>query len=51
MHTLGYRFKPWTEAKAIADGPAIHKYVHETAEEYGITPHIRFRHRVLGADS
>ncbi len=50
MHTLGYRFKPWTEAKAIADGPSIHKYVHETAEEYGITPHIRFRHRVLGAD-
>ena len=20
MHTLGYRFKPWREAKAIADG-------------------------------
>ena len=25
MHTLGYRFKPWTEAKAIADGPSIPK--------------------------
>jgi monooxygenase len=22
MYTLGYSFKPWTEAKAIADGPA-----------------------------
>ena len=22
MFTLGYSFKPWTEAKAIADGPA-----------------------------
>ena len=21
MYTLGYAFKPWTEAKAIADGP------------------------------
>ena len=21
MYTLGYSFKPWTEAKAIADGP------------------------------
>ena len=21
MHTLGYRFRPWTEAKSIADGP------------------------------
>ena len=23
MYTLGYDFKPWTDAKAIADGPAI----------------------------
>src|ERR1044071_1786418 len=30
MHTLGYSFKPWTEAKAIADGPLILKYVRET---------------------
>ena len=27
MHTLGYRFKPWREAKAIADGPSILEYV------------------------
>ena len=25
MHTLGYSFKPWREAKAIADGPSILK--------------------------
>ena len=36
MFTLGYAFKPWTEAKAIADGPSIRNYVHETAREYGI---------------
>ena len=23
MHTLGYSFRPWQDAKAIADGPAI----------------------------
>mgnify|MGYP001169108642 FL=1 len=46
MHTLGYSFKPWTEAKAIADGPAIRKYVNETADEYGIREHIRFGHHV-----
>src|SRR5690349_13403257 len=23
MYTLGYSFKPWREAKAIADGPSI----------------------------
>lgn len=50
MHTLGYRFKPWLHEKTIADGPAIWDYVHETAAEYGITPKIKFRHRVLSAD-
>jgi monooxygenase len=46
MHTLGYNFKPWQNPKAIADGPAIRAYVQETAEEYGIVPHIRFNHLV-----
>jgi monooxygenase len=49
MHTLGYRMRPWTEAKAIADGPAILSYVDRTAREEGIHPHIRLNHRVLGA--
>ncbi len=49
MFTLGYSFRPWTEAKAIADGPAILKYLRETAREYGIDRHIRFRHRVRTA--
>ncbi len=46
MHTLGYRFRPWTEAKAIADGPSILRYVRETARELGIDRHIRFHHKV-----
>ncbi|MBU2099441.1 MAG: NAD(P)/FAD-dependent oxidoreductase [Gammaproteobacteria bacterium] len=50
MHTLGYRFKPWREAKAIADGPSILSYVKETADEHGITPHIRFQHQLQAAD-
>lgn len=50
MHTLGYRFKPWLHEKTIADGPAIWDYVHETADEYGITPHINFGHRVVSAN-
>ncbi|MFN3582821.1 flavin-containing monooxygenase [Phenylobacterium sp.] len=49
MYTLGYAFKPWREAKAIADGPSILKYVRETAAEYGIDRHIRFRHLVKRA--
>jgi monooxygenase len=49
MYTLGYRFRPWTEAKAIADGPSILSYVRATAAEAGITEHIRFGHRVTRA--
>ncbi|MEZ5551344.1 MAG: NAD(P)/FAD-dependent oxidoreductase [Pseudomonadales bacterium] len=49
MHTLGYNFKPWREAKAIADGPAIRKYVNETASEHRIRDNIRFRHLVRAA--
>jgi cation diffusion facilitator CzcD-associated flavoprotein CzcO len=50
MHTLGFNFKPWTEAKAIADGPSIRKYIRETADDYGITPHIQFDTKIIAAD-
>src|SRR5579859_1446625 len=49
MYTLGYAFKPWTDAKAIADGPAIREYIRETAREHGIEAAIRFRHRAVRA--
>jgi monooxygenase len=49
MFTLGYIFKPWTEAKSIADGPSILNYVRETAREDGIDQHIRFNHKVVNA--
>ena len=50
MYTLGYAFKPWTQAKAIADGPSILKYVRDTAAENGLDRHIRFGHKVTRAD-
>jgi monooxygenase len=46
MYTLGYRFRPWREAKAIADGPSILRYIRETAQEYGIDRKIRYGHKV-----
>jgi cation diffusion facilitator CzcD-associated flavoprotein CzcO len=49
MYTLGYPFKPWKEAKAIADGSAILKYLGDTAREYGIDRTIRYGHRVTRA--
>src|SRR3954471_15538850 len=45
MYTLGYSFKPWTDAKAIADGPSILSYIEETAREYAVDRHVRFHHR------
>lgn len=49
MYTLGYGFRPWREGKAIADGPAIRRYIAATAREAGIDAHIRFGHKALSA--
>jgi monooxygenase len=49
MYTLGYRFKPWRQRKAIADGPSILSYVRETARENDIERKIRFQHAVKRA--
>jgi len=49
MFTLGYKFKPWTAAKAIADGPSILSYVRETAVENQVERHVRFGHKVRAA--
>ncbi|MBH9397441.1 NAD(P)/FAD-dependent oxidoreductase [Pseudomonas aeruginosa] len=50
MFTLGYNFKPWSDPKAIADGPSIRRYIEDTARENGIDRKIRYRHRLLKAD-
>ena len=50
MHTLGYRFRPWTEPQSIAPGSSILRYVRATASEGGIDRHIRLRHRVVSAE-
>lgn len=46
MYTLGYRFRPWRDNKAMADAPAILRYIRETAAEYKIDEFIRYNHRV-----
>ncbi|MGO9487923.1 MAG: flavin-containing monooxygenase [Solirubrobacteraceae bacterium] len=50
MFTLGYRFKPWEQTQAIADGPAIRDYIREAARENGVERQIRFNSRVVGAE-
>src|SRR5579863_5024785 len=49
MHTLGYAFRPWRHAKAIADGPSILNYVRETAAEHGVDKLISFGAKVVSA--
>ncbi|WP_448657884.1 flavin-containing monooxygenase [Sphingomonas sp. CJ99] len=50
MFTLGYSFRPWTDSKAIADGPAILRYLHDTVRDEGLGDHIRIGTRVVAAD-
>ncbi|MFY1614999.1 flavin-containing monooxygenase [Micromonospora sp. WMMD736] len=50
MFTLGYSFRPWADARSIADGASIREYVRETAREYDVQRHIRFSHLVTRAE-
>jgi cation diffusion facilitator CzcD-associated flavoprotein CzcO len=49
MYTLGFAFKPWRSPKAIADGPAIMDYLHETIKDEQLEQHIRLGHKVKAA--
>jgi cation diffusion facilitator CzcD-associated flavoprotein CzcO/acetyl esterase/lipase len=49
MYTLGYAFRPWTQGKAIADGPAILDYIRDTARAYGVDRRIRYGQQVKSA--
>jgi monooxygenase len=50
MHTMGYRFRPWSDTAAIAEGSAILDYVNDTANERGLNYLIRYQHRVIEAN-
>ena len=48
LFTFGYSFKPWM-GKPIATAPEINSYLGEVLAENNITPHIRYRHRIVSA--
>ena len=50
MYTLGYSFRPWPGAKAIADGPSILDYIRDTARDEGVEKHIQYDSRVVRAE-
>ncbi|MGD9959984.1 flavin-containing monooxygenase [Nocardioides sp.] len=47
MLTLGYRLRPWTDDRVLADGPSIKAYVEQTAAEFGVVQKIRFGQRAV----
>jgi monooxygenase len=49
MYTLGYSFRPWPHADAIANGASIRRYIMDTARDTGVAARIRFGHRVTRA--
>ncbi len=50
LQTFGYAFKPWTSENAIAGAHEILDYLREAVDEHDVERHIRFGHKVLGAD-
>ncbi|MEV0900119.1 NAD(P)/FAD-dependent oxidoreductase [Actinoplanes sp. NPDC049802] len=50
MYTLSYPFRPWREPESLASGDKIRQYIQDTADEAGITGHIRFGTRVVRAE-
>ena len=50
LYTFGFPWRLWSSDKAIADGPAIKKYMIESAAEYGIDKQIQYNHTLISAD-
>ena len=50
MYTFGFAFRPWTDGKVFADGPAIREYVSDTARRNAIEEKIRFGTKVAHAN-
>lgn len=49
MFTYSYSFKPW-EGKPIAPREQIANYLGEVIEEYDLSGHIRYNHKILSAN-
>lgn len=50
MFTFGFRFKPWTNSRMLADGTAIREYIAETAREHNLDDKIHYGRKLIQAD-
>ncbi len=44
--TFGYSFRPWVDHRMLAGGGDIKSYIADTAREFKVVEHIRYRHEV-----
>ncbi|KUI67733.1 FAD-containing monooxygenase EthA [Cytospora mali] len=49
LTSFGFKWRPWSGEKEIADGPSIQKYLEESVAYAGIDKHIQLKHKVIGA--
>ncbi|MHC5260403.1 flavin-containing monooxygenase [Streptomyces sp. UC4497] len=50
MPTFGFGFRPWSDARILADGAKIRQYVEDAASDGGILERTRFGRRAISAD-
>lgn len=50
MHVFGFFWRPWKDAKTIADGSEIRKYIQDSAAAHGIDSNVRFHHTLISAE-
>ncbi|MFM9370606.1 flavin-containing monooxygenase [Streptomyces sp. Da 82-17] len=50
MSTFGFGFRPWRDARILAGGARIRKYVEDAAADSGVLERIRFGRRAMRAD-
>ena len=44
--TFGYSFRPWLDHRMLAKGSDIKSYITDTARQFKVVDHIRYRHEV-----
>lgn len=50
MATFGFGFRPWRQARILAEGADIRNYVEDAAADAGVLERIRFGRRAISAD-
>lgn len=50
MWTYSFTFKPWTKGKRFGSGRMILNYLREIIQDFNISSHIRYQHKIISAN-